>query len=384
MKKYTFTFKNSFLDTLRNFLLGISFFCFSFSIVLFFTEKAFYAYYTSEELQRQTAMNLPIYQKSDYRSWDHKPNATGILGNTSIKINSQGLRNKEVLKNKTKKRILMLGDSFIFGMGVNAEETLPAYLQKFTGTKYHEIINAGVIGQTIDDALLYLKYEGIKMHPDYIIFNTFVGNDITELKRHIWEKDEHGKLKKVTDTLVEVNEENKLVLRESQKPVSYFLYWIEENIQILRSKHLGEVYDPTLTWPVFLPLDHKDNDTEILNYWIQYAEFLQQMKEFCDEQNIPLIVTILPMDTQVNFAYTKKYPGTPFNEEAYEALRPQNHIKILTKNLDIPTFDLLPALQHEENTNNHRLYFENDPHFSKTGNRFSAAYLYQFLVQEIL
>ena len=371
------------------FLMGVTF------IVLFLLLEVFFtAYYQSEKHTAQTAMNLAIYQNSSYRSWEHKPFAQASHGygnpTPKISINSLGLRDNEVPEEKTRTRYLLLGDSFTFGMGVDQNKSFPARLQSFLGNKYHKVINAGVIGQTIDDVFMYLKYDGIKLKPDYVVYNFFVGNDVTELRRHTWERNGttgDADIIRVSDKLLHADEQNRLRHRESKEPDSYFMFWLEEKWNLLMRKYgdsSGESFDPTLTWPVFLSKYHKEQDPNIDRYWSEFEEVLRQMKTFCDKNDIEFIVSIIPMDVQVDVKYWKKYPGMPFDSDAFVAQRPQEHMKQLGEEYNIPVLDFLPIIQLEEKERNVDFYFENDPHFNILGHRFVASYIWEFLMDNYL
>lgn len=89
------------------------------------------------------------------------------------KINSLGLRDEEVGNKKTGEfRILLLGDSFVQGYGVNIENSFPKLLEKKLNENGHEkfkVINAGVIGYSPLIEYLYLAKMGLEFKPDMVI-----------------------------------------------------------------------------------------------------------------------------------------------------------------------------------------------------------------------
>lgn len=104
----------------------------------------------------------------------HDLHISGTIGeyNIGFTVNIHNrLRSPLVSQLKTKLRILTLGDSCTFGVGVNDEETWPAQLQKLfdeTGIPV-EVINAGVPGYTAFQGKLFLEKFGLKMQPDLVI-----------------------------------------------------------------------------------------------------------------------------------------------------------------------------------------------------------------------
>ena len=250
------------------------------------------------------------------------------------------------------------------------------------GKKSHEVINAGVIGHTIDDTYLYLKNEGIKLNPEFVVYNFFVGNDVTELRRHQWILNSEQKLEKIVDTELEVDANHYLrPILKTEKPRSYLGFWLKQKYEIYQKMHGKIIVDAayTLTWPIFLSDSHPAQDPKLPEYWTRFTQVLREMKEYCDQHNLKLIVNIIPMDTQVSRNYWKKYPGTPFGEEEFAAQRPQKYFKKIAEHLKIPVIDPLFALQ-EADRKKSATYFPNDTHFSPFGHRITAAQIFQFLI----
>jgi hypothetical protein len=92
-------------------------------------------------------------------------------------INSLGLRNKEIPRAKPAgmSRILMLGDSFTEGNGVDEQETFSSRLQAMLdqagfGARW-QVVNAGVGSYSPLLEYIYLKNEGLDLQPDLVILN---------------------------------------------------------------------------------------------------------------------------------------------------------------------------------------------------------------------
>ena len=83
--------------------------------------------------------------------------------------NSLGLRGtKEYDFEKNSFRILLLGDSFTYGTGVNDDQTFASVLQKRLDEKgkLTEIINAGDVGTGTDYDLKFFQVLGYRYQPD--------------------------------------------------------------------------------------------------------------------------------------------------------------------------------------------------------------------------
>ncbi len=101
------------------------------------------------------------------------------LGGYDISINSQGLRDYEHNYNKSKTRILVLGDTISFGTGLDYNSTFPHLLEnKFNSGGYGiEVINTGVNGYQPSQEYAYYQNEGYKYNPDMILIGIAL-NDI--------------------------------------------------------------------------------------------------------------------------------------------------------------------------------------------------------------
>jgi lysophospholipase L1-like esterase len=96
-----------------------------------------------------------------------------------IRINVAGLRDRDFDAGRAsgKRRILCLGDSFTWGMGVEAGETWPKVLER--ALPGAEALNAGVNGWTTSQELLWLRREGLAYRPDAVVVAFYV-NDFFE------------------------------------------------------------------------------------------------------------------------------------------------------------------------------------------------------------
>ena len=97
--------------------------------------------------------------------------------NKIVNTNSRGIRGKmeyDYEKKPGQTRVLILGDSYTFGLEVSDNETYPYYLQQLLPQS--EIMNFGVSGYGHDQMLIYLQEEGVKYHPDIVILGFHESN----------------------------------------------------------------------------------------------------------------------------------------------------------------------------------------------------------------
>jgi hypothetical protein len=105
--------------------------------------------------------------------WRPRANAHGNSRRTGreieYRINSKGIRDEEVphAKPDGEFRIVAIGDSRTFGFGVSMEEHFTTHLER--ALEDVQVVNLGVMGFGVDQALLYLRSEGFRYEPDLVI-----------------------------------------------------------------------------------------------------------------------------------------------------------------------------------------------------------------------
>lgn len=116
----------------------------------------------------------------------HYPNREGIFYGIHIQTNSLGFRNPEITLKKPEgiTRILVLGDSLVFGWGAPLEQTIPFLLETKLNTngKNCEVINLGVGNYNTTMEVELFKEKGLPLQPDAVILVYFV-NDTESLPK---------------------------------------------------------------------------------------------------------------------------------------------------------------------------------------------------------
>jgi lysophospholipase L1-like esterase len=137
-----------------------------------------------------------LWQYQPRLGWINAPGATGQdfrggpdLG--SVRINSLGLRGPELAPGKPAgvRRVVVLGDSFAFGVGVDEQHVVSARLQAILNGDHDlaeqarfEVVNLGVSGYSTDQELLLFEELAPRLQPDIVIVlmcdNDFEGNTL--------------------------------------------------------------------------------------------------------------------------------------------------------------------------------------------------------------
>jgi len=110
--------------------------------------------------------------------WAHQKNKHAILkvGDKELDVytNSSGFRGRreyDLNKPESVVRILCLGDSFVFGFGVEDHETFCSRLE--AQGENIEVLNLGVPGYGVDQLLLYYRTVAKAYQPDYVLIGIF-------------------------------------------------------------------------------------------------------------------------------------------------------------------------------------------------------------------
>lgn len=102
--------------------------------------------------------------------------------NRPAKTNSHGWRDAERAMEKPtgKRRIVLLGDSFAFGLNIDDGDRMSDLLEK--SLHGWEVLNMGVTAWGTDQQLRALETEGFAYSPDLVLLLTFPGNDLQDIR----------------------------------------------------------------------------------------------------------------------------------------------------------------------------------------------------------
>lgn len=110
--------------------------------------------------------------------WWHIPNK---VHSADVRLNSIGLRDIE-LESGSKPTVAFVGDSFVFGLGVKAEQRFTDLLR--SDLPDLRVVNVGVAGYGTDQELLLLKRLWPKLTPRVVVLIVCVDNDHEDNSRN--------------------------------------------------------------------------------------------------------------------------------------------------------------------------------------------------------
>jgi len=268
-----------------------------------------------------------------------------------IDTNSQGLRDVDRSLSKEQFKILALGDSFTFGVGVELKDTYLSRLEQMInrsgGTKF-SIIKAGIIGYSTYNEKVYLEQEGLNYHPDMVLVQ-FWWDDLGV--DHVTYLAETGFL---TSGKITSNLQLRLFLNRHFR--SYAL---------LRRLFTG------ISKKALFASRTADNLGSQSSINKKYAVTLKEFEEidrFCQRNNINCWFLLIPPKEFV------------YNEMSL--WRWKSFCGILSKN-NIQYLDCLPVLK-EAYLKKESIFFKVDPHLNKNGHEIIAQAVYKYLLPKLI
>ena len=117
--------------------------------------------------------------------FEHRPNVQTRLMGVDVKINTDGLRDREYSRQKGENtvRIAVVGDSITFGWGVDQEQTYPRQLERELNRQRplgpdvtFEVLNFGVGNYGITDVAAMLQSKAFFYQPDLVLYGAFIND----------------------------------------------------------------------------------------------------------------------------------------------------------------------------------------------------------------
>lgn len=291
---------------------------------------------------------------------------------TYISINAKGLRDQNYPYEKPEGvyRILVIGDSFVEGFQVSHDQTFTAQigtLLKNSGHKQIEVINGGVSRYGTDNTLLFLEGEGLKYHPDLVIY-AFYPNDITDILEKDYFRLQGGQLVQKPIHLSPFDS-----IRGTLYDVSY-IYRVALAISI----QVQQKTDSTLIktkWGLVLPIYRDPLRPREENGWQIATALLARMQVDTAAAGARLLVVYLP---EIYQSEDRLWAQVAQSSEVLVRDAPNRRLA-----QSIPAgawfFDLMPGFRAK--AQDQSLYYNGDEHFNPAGHTLAADLIYAYLIQ---
>lgn len=315
--------------------------------------------------------------------------------NVRVRCNSQGLRDSEkrFAKPPGIRRIVVLGDSFMWGYGVENEEMFSAVLQDLISGS--ETVNFGVNGYSTVQELVRLEIEGLRYEPDVTVL-VFVWNDLEDNF-----DDKHGG--RPVAVLEEDNSlriANRPVRRHWKSPLkqwfrhhSHLFRFGEYNIELLKLKfrdnQRADLSIPKIPAPGVAFAAENDKKTARMKFsmtdiyappgpeidfaWKAIEVLLGRIKQLATKEGGRLVVvyaaSLEAVDRGIFAKLIRKFGQDP-DSMAFNWDRPSNRLGEVCAALDIPYVNLNPVFRQQFKKT--ELFLKKNPHWSMAGHRLAA------------
>jgi lysophospholipase L1-like esterase len=308
------------------------------------------------KLDQAYAQNHPT------RGWSNTPGAEVPYGEpefvTTVRHNALGFRGAEVgPKQADRVRVLVLGDSFAYGVGVENDETFSARLEALEPRL--EVINTGVNGYGTGQQLLVLREDGLPLQPDVVIV-AFFWNDFENTLHSRFARFElqDGKLvqlpgRPVTEAEKQARTPNRPWLR-----YSYFYRFWSDRVKIVRYRvrvALGQPVEDGVRMT-----DDERQQAYALTFGV-----LSEIDRLVRGAGARLLLVSLPEQVQVQ----PDAQVTGLEAIDYEV---QERLAEFAARAGIAYLDLLPALRDAYARGGQPLYYRQDRHFRANGHALVA------------
>ena len=320
------------------------------------------------------------------------PGASGFYKsaefNVSYSINSLGLRHREIPRKKPEgtKRVLLLGDSFTEGNGVEGKDAFPAQVQALVDaaglpTRW-EVINAGEGSYSPLLEYLLLKKQLIDLEPDLVILNldlSDVYDDIqyTKLATFDVSGDPLAVLadpeKKPGPWYVEATYSVKDFLKDNARLYNFLRRRIAPlmmappdtsgDVRVDKYAMIRDGYDPG---------DGRD--------WSLTFDYIERIRNLLAARGIPLWLTVYPYAHQIS---PREWHGGRvfwgFEQNRVYTAAPQKKVEELGRKRGIRVINMTDAFL-ERSKKEFPLYFAYDGHFLPAGHAVAAEVIFQHLL----
>jgi lysophospholipase L1-like esterase len=130
---------------------------------------------------------MSVYEADPEADYRLAPNLHVPQGGQMLRTNSMGFRDRDIAVKKPDGvvRVVCLGDSMTFGLGLIREEVpYPRQLERFLNegqsSPRYEVLNAGISGYGTDQEVATLKKRILRLSPDVVTIGFFPSNDVTD------------------------------------------------------------------------------------------------------------------------------------------------------------------------------------------------------------
>ena len=323
---------------------------------------------------------LNIYQADSYLGWKLKSNMNLTVSRNALlmRINSNDVGFREMYQklNKGQKqiRIIGVGDSFLFGYGVNIENSvlyiLNSLIKKgFRNDVIYDVSNFGVPGYNINQYYKIAK-NCLNMQQVDILLLFFYTNDF----KSDTEYDFKG-----------VNEEGYLI-RKTQEDSGLLKHILFDINSFIKRKSKLYMFGKIRLKPLFQKIGIKakpkydiyKSDTNLFNKYKHTFTLIEKIQKLCEKEKVKFILCIIPHKIQVvGLMEELKKWDKKADIKDFDLLKPQKELGKYCISKDIMFIDFYQHFLNSGETT--QLYFKEDSHWTQRGHEIAASAIFNYI-----
>jgi lysophospholipase L1-like esterase len=285
-------------------------------------------------------------------------------------------------------RVLALGDSHTYAVGVSMERTWPklveAKLNSLYGPGAFRVYNGGAVGYSMHQYLLRLMDQGPTLRPTYVVLGLSYATDLYDLlppdrggwvyggdtAREFFDFDSNGNLTErhwePKSTPIRITRTAQTV-REILEYSAGFRYLRRSSLSLFVGSHI-KVRGQSL-WPNMDIILEKNVQPEHQYQWRLFEALLQRIKNESDRQGARLIVVGIPYLPQV---YDDIWNSTFGGNDSYSRTAAIERVEAVCQKLGVAYVDTLGPLHQKSKELGRWVHYRKDAHPTVEGHEVIA------------
>ena len=336
---------------------------------------------------------LGHYHVPNFGGWIKAPRFT-----VRLDINAMGLRDPRTsyVKPPGTYRILALGDSYVEGAQVQADQMVTARMEwglRGSSSQQIEVVNGGVFGYGSAQEYLYLDEEGYKYQPDLVVLffcqcNDIANNnyrlelidgDLSRALKPYYDIGKDGTFRLIPPPPPSTQVDLRQRLREASMLYNVFETGVVYKLELQNPREAFNGVDGLLD-PTRGKFDVRP-DGEWERAWRITDAVLGKMRDRAAEIGAPLVIVSIPAWRMLDDAYWQRDANKRRLENGVSTPdAPDLLLEQIADRLGVPFYSLRPVFQPRVDADGLFSYFiEEDYHWTVAGNQVAADAVDQFL-----
>jgi hypothetical protein len=317
----------------------------------------------------------------------------------TAKINSMGFRDREVTPRvRDKRRIIVIGDSFVYGWGVEIEQTWPKVLEADLNAvgKNVEVFNLGCPGHGPTEYVEVARHAIPLLKPDLVIVGVLEGDDVMQERQKLDVKQlslRHRIANLLAPNIVavltgqrhltQVAPLNELILRDTnRKQVSELLktltpeqrsrldlidrqayqMWLDGNLN-------PYILDSVIKSPNYFKFTLEPERDDLKQAVARMGSCLREIRKEAEKVGAQEIVVAEPFDAYVTGGHSREY-GFSLPASAQTGSAQDDVIETACRQAGVKFYSFTDTFRRE--AGQHTLFYPFDGHFTSEGNSLFA------------